>query len=178
MDIDKFLQEILRRSTQHQRLYHFTDKKNIESIKQHGLLSTSELRTRGLINNVKTGGDANSLASDMAKGTDRYACLCFTNSHPMAYIAETERGLDPVYLQIDPQILKVPGAMITNAASNQWGVERVAAATALDSLDLEVLYKRMDWSDPKVNARLKVAEKYEILIPSGVATSSILYGLG
>jgi hypothetical protein len=57
----------------------------------------------------------------------------------MSYVASTgDRNLEPVYLSIDPEVIKRPGVMITNAASNQGGVERVAAAQALDGLDLEV----------------------------------------
>jgi hypothetical protein len=132
MDLDKFFAETLSKSTHHQRFYHFTDRKNLPLIREHGLLSTSELRRRGLLPNVKTGGDANSLSSDTAKGTDAYVCLCFTRNHPMSHIAmNDERKLDPIYLEIDPQVLKLPDVMITSAPSNQSGIERVPAAKAL-----------------------------------------------
>jgi hypothetical protein len=177
MDIDVFLTNTVGKSTQHKRFYHFTDRKNLDSIRSHGLLCTRSLRAKKLFDGTITGGDANSLESDAAKGTDKYVCLCFTDSHPMAFIARTERNLDPVYLQVDPQVLKLPGVMITDAPSNQNGVERIPAAKALDSLDLEVLYTRMVWSVPEINARLRVAEKYEILVPRGLATKYILAGL-
>jgi hypothetical protein len=136
MDLDTFLAETLAKSPQHLKFYHFTDRKNLPLVRQHGLLSTSELRSRDLFGNVKTGGDAVSLQSDTAKGTDGYVCLCFTRSHPMAHVAmHDERELDPVYLEIDPKVIKLPKVMITNAPSNQNGVVRVAAATALDDLD-------------------------------------------
>jgi hypothetical protein len=178
MHLDQFLAETLGKSTQHQKFYHFTDKKNLPLIRGHGLLSTGELRRRGLLPSVKTGGDANSLNSDSAKGTDAYVCLCLTRSHPMAHVAMMdERKLDPVYLEIDPQVIKLPNVMITNAPSNQTGVVRVAAATALDGLDLDVIYKRTDWSNAEVQARLQAAEKYEILIPGSLAKQHIVGGL-
>lgn len=118
------------------------------------------------------------LASDTAKGTDAYVCLCFTRNHPMSHIAmNDERKLDPVYLEIDPRVIKLPKVMITNAPSNQNGVERVDVATALDGLDLEVIYKRTDWSDATVQARLQAAEKYEILIPGSLDKQYIIGGL-
>lgn len=99
----------------------------------------SELRRLGLFKDVTPGGDTNSQESDHKTGTDQYVCLCFTDNHPMSYVASTgDRNLEPVYLSIDPEVIKRPGVMITNAASNQGGVERVAAAQALDGLDLEV----------------------------------------
>lgn len=178
MDLDHFLAEILAKSTQHQKFYHFTDRKNLPSVRQHGLLSTNELRRRGLFDLVKTGGDANSMHSDRVKGTANYVCLCFTQSHPMSHIAmNDDRKLDPVYLDIDPQVIKLPDVMVTSAPSNQAGVSRIAAAAALDGLDLDVIYRRMEWSVPEINARLRAAEKYEILIPVSLARQYIVGGL-
>ncbi len=178
MDLDHFLAEIVGKSTQHRKFYHFTDRKNLPLIRQHGLLSTGELRRRKLFDSVKTGGDVNSLHSDQVKGTDGFVCLCFTNSHPMAHAAmNDDRKLAPAYLAINPNVIRLPNVVITNAPSNQAGVERVAAAAALDGLDLEVLYKRTEWADPDINARLRKAEKYEILIPNSLATQYITGGL-
>ena len=83
MDLDHFVTKIVKLSTQHRRFYHFTDKKNLPLIREHGLLCTSELKSRGLYESVVTGGDANSQESDRLKGTDKFVCLCFTDSHPM-----------------------------------------------------------------------------------------------
>ncbi len=120
----------------------------------------------------------NSLNSDHMKGTDEYVCLCFTNNHPMAHIAmNDDRKLDPIYLAIDPQVIKLPNVMITNAPSNQSDIVRVPAAAALDGLDLEVLYKRTDWSNADIQGRLQKAEKYEILVPGSLAKQYITRGL-
>ncbi|CAN7343614.1 DarT ssDNA thymidine ADP-ribosyltransferase family protein [Bradyrhizobium sp. LjRoot220] len=178
MDLDHFLTETVAKSVQHRKFYHFTDRKNLPLIRQHGLLSTKELKRLGLFNGIKTGGDANSLASDHAKGTDDYVCLCFTSSHPMVHTAmNDERKLDPVYLEIHPNVIKLPNVMITNAPSNQAGIVRVPAATALDQLDLEVIYTRTDWSNADIQSRLQKAEKYEILIPTGLVIQHIIGGL-
>jgi len=118
MDLEKFVTKIVRLSTQHKRFYHFTDKKNLPLIREHGLLSTGELKSRELFEDVVTGGNANSLESDRQKGTDQFVCLCFTDNHPMEYVARRDRKLDPTYLEIDPDVIKLPGVMLTNAASN------------------------------------------------------------
>jgi hypothetical protein len=88
-----------------------------------------------------------------------------------------ERKLDPIYLEIDPKVIKLPNVMITNAPSNQTGIVPVAAAAALDGLDLDVIYKRTEWSNAEVQARLQAAEKYEILIPGSLAKQRIVGGL-
>ena len=89
MDLGAFLKTV-GASTQHKRFYHFTDKKNLDLIRKHGLLSTSELKRRNLFTGVTPGGDANSQASDYATGTDQYVCLCFTNNHPMCHVAQND----------------------------------------------------------------------------------------
>ena len=177
MDLEHFLATHVRGSPQHKRFYHFTDKKNLESIRKHGLYCTGELRRSGMFPNVVTGGDANSLASDVQKGTDGYACLCFTRGHPMCHVATAAGRIDPVWLEVSPEVIKLPGVMITNAPSNQHGVERIAAAQALDQIDLPIIYTRMDWTVPEIKARLDIADKYEILIPLGVHVSNIVAGL-
>jgi hypothetical protein len=87
MDLDHFLKETVGKSTQQQCFYHFTDRKNLPLIRAHGLIATSGLRSDNLFDSVKTGGDALSLQSDAAKGTDKYVCLCFRSNHPMAHAA-------------------------------------------------------------------------------------------
>ena len=178
MDLQRFLSDRVSKSTQHRQFYHFTDKRNLESIRKHGLLCASELRVRGIFKDVVTGGDQNSLATDTAKGTDKYVCLCFTRGHPMAHVAQRdERALELVLLEINPEVIKIPNVMITNAASNQTGIVRQAAADALDDLDLDVIYNWMKWADPAVNARLQIADKYEILVPNCVPVEYIIRGL-
>jgi hypothetical protein len=165
-------------SKQYKRLFHFTDKRNLPSIKQRGLLATSELRRRGLFSSVTTGGDANSLASDTETGTDEFVCLCFTDSHPMVFIAANdERKLDAAYLEIDPQIITLPGVMVADAPSNQSGVVPLPVPEGLPNLDLDIIYRWHDWNLPEVQARLQPARKYELLVPKSIAVKYILKGL-
>jgi hypothetical protein len=176
MDLNDFVKRV-RASKQFDYFYHFTDKKNLPSIKESGLICTSELRRLGRLKEIITGGDANSLNSDTKSGTDKFVCLCFTTNHPMSFRA-AERGVDPVYLSIDPEIIKMPGVMITDAASNQNGVVPVAASKALDNLHLDCIYQWIDWNvHPEAHDHRILAEKYEILVPKSVAVRYILKGL-
>jgi hypothetical protein len=70
MKLDNFL-SMIRASNQFNHFYHFTDKKNLDSIRKRGLLSTSELRRRDIFKNVVPGGDEASLASDARNGVDQ-----------------------------------------------------------------------------------------------------------
>ena len=110
MDLDLFVRETVAKSTQQQRFYHFTDRSNLPLIRTHGLIATSGLKSANLFANVKTGGDALSLQSDAAKGTDKFVCLCFRPNHPMVHVAmNDDRKLDPVYLEIDPERVTLTG---------------------------------------------------------------------
>jgi hypothetical protein len=75
---------------------------------------------------------------------------------------------------VNPEIIKQPGVMITNAPSNQNGVIPVVAATALDTLDLEIIYTWKDWNIPAFKNRIDIADKYEILVPIAVPANFIL----
>lgn len=90
----------------------------------------------------------------------------------------SERGIDPVYLSINPEIIKLPGVMITNAASNQGGVVKQAAEIALDELHLDPIYSWIDWTHhPEARDHRILAEKYEVLVPKNVAVGYIVAGL-
>jgi hypothetical protein len=169
MEFDDFLNRHVRPSVQHTSFYHFTDRKNLPSIREHGLLSSKALREKKIFDHAITGGDANSLISDVQNGTDGFVPLCFTRNHPMAHAAANdERQRDFEYLQIKPEIIKLAGVKIAKAASNQAGVVPHLAKSALGELDLEIIYTRTDWKNPILKNRLDIAEKYEILVPDSV----------
>ena len=65
--------------------YHFTDTRNLPSIRAHGLLSMRELRQRGIV--VTPGGNDWSLDADQRSGMDGYVHLCFFKGHPMEWLA-------------------------------------------------------------------------------------------
>jgi ssDNA thymidine ADP-ribosyltransferase, DarT len=176
MELDAFLTTV-RASKQFNHFYHFTDKKNLESIRARGLLCTSELRKLDILKDVVTGGDAASLASDAQNGVDQYVCLCFTKNHPMCHVA-SGRGVDPVYLSINPDVIKEKGVMITDAPSNQAGVVPQPASVALDNLHLDTIYQWIDWKlHPEAYDRRIIAEKYEILVPKQIAVAYMVEGL-
>lgn len=145
-------------------LYHFTDRRNLDLIKQHGgLYPASQLTQRG-IQVPAPGGNQWSHDADQLKGMGGYVHLCFRNSHPMEYAARTDgRITDSVFLVIHADVLRFAGVMFTPDVSNKSGVLAVPIAQA--KIDYEVLYTRTDWSDPAIKQRLQQAEKCEVLIP-------------
>jgi hypothetical protein len=67
--------------------YHFTDTRNLPSIKAHGgLLPWSQIRG----NVVAPGGNDWSHDADAIKGQDNYVHLCFLPEHPMEFVARKD----------------------------------------------------------------------------------------
>lgn len=87
-------------------LYHFTDRKNIESIMQHGgLYSWKDCIEQG-IDISRPGGDAKSRELDIQKGLEYYVHTSFTKNHPMMFSAKNDGRIeDPVVLEIDPIVI-------------------------------------------------------------------------
>lgn len=104
-------------------IWHFTDRSNLESIKKYGgLLSYSELVRRG-IDIPSPGGNDWSHDADKTKGMDEYVHLCFCRSHPMLHLAQEDgRITNPIWLQIDKDVILAPEVRFTTDVSNKAGV--------------------------------------------------------
>jgi hypothetical protein len=153
-------------------LYHFTDRRNLDLIKQHGgLYPASELAQRK-IQVPAPGGNEWSRDADQLKGMGQYVHLCFRNSHPMEYAARADGRLtDTVFLAIHADVLRWSGVLFTPDVSNKSGVVAVPIAQA--QIDYEVLYTRTDWTNPAIQERLKQAEKCEVLVPHRIPLNFI-----
>jgi hypothetical protein len=84
-DFQKILQE-----NNITKLYHFTDRNNLESIKKYGLLSWDYCRKNG-IPIPRPGGNELSRKLDQYIGMQNYVRLCFVPDHPMLYFAKKRR---------------------------------------------------------------------------------------
>jgi hypothetical protein len=155
-------------------LYHFTDVRNLPSIKRvGGLLSWYELKKKGL-RPIAPGGNQVSHDEDVRRGMDRYVHLCFLSEHPMEYVARKDGRIEKsLFLKIDPQVLHIDGVKFTLDVANKSGVEAMGLAEADQKIDFEILYSSMDWRDPAIMERRNRSKKYEILIPDVVSLSLI-----
>jgi hypothetical protein len=151
-------------------LYHFTDTRNLVSIKKAGYLySTAKLNEKEIIS-FHPGGNDGSLKADRAVGMDQYVHLCFNKKHPMEYIARSEgRIVNTAWLSVDRSVIERPGVLFCPDVSNKTGVKPVPIADAAEMIDLEVLYNYINWKEnPEAFSRRQAAEKYEILIPNKI----------
>lgn len=92
-----------------QKLYHFTDRDNLEVIiKNGGLYSWKDCEEKGITIPKPGGGGPGSLSwsLDARSGLQKYVRVSFTQQHPMMYIAMNEgRISNPVILEISPEVL-------------------------------------------------------------------------
>ncbi len=148
--------------------FHFTDRRNLPLIVEHGgLYSLVELKRK----NIKVpapGGNQWSHDADEMNDVDQYIHLCFRANHPMEFLAREEgRIQDSIFLQIHPSILDVDDVMFSPGVSNKSGmpIYPIGEAVKKNRIDFEILYTRTDWSDRQINDRLQAAEKSELLVP-------------
>lgn len=167
MTIDELIAHI-NGSNQHRYLYHFTDESNFPTIAERGLVSKSQMRAEGWWP-ATTGGNELSHQLDDYRGISDYVSLCFTRNHPMKFLANRDGRLpSPRYLGIKTEVLRFPGVRVAFGVANANETAIMDLADAIAHMDLEVLYSRTDWRDPQVQARLRAAEKMELLVPNGV----------
>jgi hypothetical protein len=158
----------LTTSTQRKHLYHFTDRRNLSSIAEHGLLSLRELRRRGIMVDAP-GGNQWSHDADTRLQLDRYVHLCFFDQHPMEYTARSDGRIGAsIFLHVLSKVLDREGVLFCDEVSNKAGAV-VRPLQEIDYyLDHEVIYTRTNWKDQAVQDRLRAARKWEILIPDHV----------
>lgn len=155
------------------RLFHFTDARNIASIKQVGLWPTRDLGMLGI--RPVTGGDAASLVIDQGKGLDAYVRLSFCRRHPMAHVAVERGSIEQLrIMSVCPTVLLRDGVLLSDRVATANDVQIATPNELLHKMDFQATYQYLDWSVPENQARRNAAEKWEALIPSAIAPDLII----
>ncbi len=104
------------------KLYHFTDRENLECIiREGGLYSWADCVERG-IKIMKPGGSDLSRKLDRKHNLQHFVRVSFTDKHPMMYAAMNEGRInDPIVLEIDPSVIYEENTMFSdmNATKNE-----------------------------------------------------------
>lgn len=103
------------------KLFHFTDRDNLESIIQNGgLYSWEDCKQKGISIPRPGGGDL-SRQLDARDGLGSFVRISFTQSHPMMFSAMNDgRISNPVILEIDPEVIFLNDTLFSdrNATKN------------------------------------------------------------
>lgn len=115
------------------KLYHFTDRENLQSIIQSGGLYSWKDCEEKNIRIARPGG------SDLSRGLDRRASLghhvrvSFTRQHPMMFVAMNDgRISNPVILEIDPEVVTWNGTLYSDSNATRNGAQ---IGESLDDLE-------------------------------------------
>ena len=116
-------------------LYHFTDSRNVASIREHGLLSWWLLDQKG-ISYVSSATEL-SHRLDGRRHLANYVHLCLRLDHPMAAVALAEgRVLRLVWLEIDEAVMRWRKTRFSDINATATGALITSdKKTALDSAD-------------------------------------------
>lgn len=157
------------------KVWHFTDKANLDSIREHGgLLSLKTLNEKGIEIPVP-GGDEWSHNADKSKGLDKYVHLTFVDHHPMLYTAQKDcRITDHIWLEIDVSIIMDSRVRFCSSVSYGKGAKLLDHNEAVKEIDFDVLFTYMDWKNSEILDRRNAAEKSEILVPNIVPIDKIM----
>ena len=128
-------------SKDHVALFHFTDSRNLVSIRQYGLLSWKRLVARKIVHWPSSSEDSRRL--DARSNLQDYVRLCTGKDHPMAARALHERRIqDYVWLEISDEIIRWRANLFCNdnAVANRTIINgEPNTALQSDSVQAEVL---------------------------------------
>lgn len=155
-------------------VWHFTDRSNLESIEEHGLLSLEKL-TQENIEVPCYGANELSHKLDRERGLDRYVHLSLIKEHPMQFVKKQNGEIpNPIWIEIDVSVLFEDKTIFSDTVANASG-SKIYEIDDLDNfVDLEVLWSRTNWSDPVIQQRRKIAKKSEIMIANKIDTNLIV----
>ena len=133
------------------KLYHFTDRDNLESIiKNGGLYSWGDCEDKG-IKIAKPGGGLLSRDLDKRDRLQHYVRVSFTTQHPMMYVAMQDGRLsNPVVLEIDPEVIYWQDSKYANMNATRSGAHKGAT---LDD------FKQIHFKSVKVHKHFDLPEE-------------------
>jgi len=155
-------------------VWHFTDRANLESIREHGLLSFAEARKRRVNISIR-GGNELSQNLDSRYGLDRFVHLTFIPNHPMLYRAcESGRIQNPLWIKIDSSVILSKDTQFCAGVSISNDAPILDAKQAKTAIDFEVLFANRPWENSALKPKWDEVRKSEILVPNFIPIDKIL----
>ena len=125
------------------KLYHFTDRANLDSIiRSGGLMSWFSCQQLN-VDIPQPGGSRMSWDLDAGKGLADYVRLSFVSSHPMSFVAQQDGRIKSlVVLEIDPEVIYWEGTRFSAQNAAKSGVTAEGTLNCLQALKFDVFRRR------------------------------------
>ncbi len=95
------------------KFYHFTDKRNLQSIIDNsGLYTWNGLKNRNINGYINSNDTSHSL--DKRKGLENYVRLSFTDYHPMSSYVRDQKNIELIWLEIDRSVALFEDTLFSN----------------------------------------------------------------
>ena len=132
------------------KLYHFTDRDNLESIiKNGGLYSWGDCEQKG-IKIAKPGGGSLSRDLDRRDGLQHYVRVSFTTQHPMMFVAMQDgRISNPVILEIDPEVIYWQDTKFANMNATRSGTSKGCTLEHFQNIHFDAVKARKHFDLPE-----------------------------
>lgn len=132
------------------KLYHFTDRDNLESIiKNGGLYSWGDCEDKGIVI-AKPGGGLLSRELDKRDGLQHYVRVSFTAQHPMMYVAMQDGRLsNPVILEIDPEVIFWKNSRYSDMNATRTGAHKGGTLDNFKEIHFEAVKARTHFDLPE-----------------------------
>lgn len=122
------------------KLYHFTDRANLQSIIQHGgLYSWEDCAIKGIVI-PRSGSNELSRSLDKQHGLQDYVRLSFTRNHPMMHaVMKEQRIADPVILEIDVTVADKPTTLFADRNATKDGANIGGGKVNFDKIHISTV---------------------------------------
>ena len=153
------------------RLYHFTDIRNLKSIFDNGAIFSNNLLLNKSINVYYASSDS-SRDIDMRAGLGEFVHLSFARNHPMMYNPHNSgRIRRPVIIEIDPTIALMPHALFTDMNALKIGSSRGSSSNFLRAIRFDIV-KQKNYFD--LNPNEKAYYQAEVMVKTFIPLKYIV----
>ena len=154
------------------KLYHFTDRDNLDSIfANDGLYSWKDCEIKG-IKISKPGGSPQSRSLDTRDGLQCFVRLSFTPQHPMMYVAMGDgRISNPIILEIDISVILDTNTKFANMNATKNGANVGGTVDDFKKIHFSVFKSKTHFDLPEDEQKYFQAE---VLVKNHIPLSAIL----
>lgn len=145
------------------KLYHFTDRANLQSIILNGGLISWWACEQEDIHINRPGGNSESRSLDSRRGLEDYVRLSFCKKHPMQFIAKKENRIShPIIIEISTDVCELGGTLFSDINATANGAQIKSGIEGLKLVDFRVVKQEHYTEEEKPRYQAEVLVKHKI----------------